>query len=124
MGYSLGDDRESFDIFKQTNRIVEKIGKELQKKGWIYNEEDYCFEKDNRVLTLDVSQDHVSSIYISDSKIDYIKFCEKYSSFEPIYDGNDICEITTYISNQTNINELVSKIEYAPLVQKNKDFEL
>ena len=81
MGYSLGDDRESFDVFEQTNLIVEKIGKELQKNGWKYNKEDYCFEKDDRVLTLDISQDHVNSIYISDSKIDYLKFCNKHSYF-------------------------------------------
>lgn len=124
MGYSLGDDRESFDVFEQTNFILEEIGKELPNNGWMYNKEDYCFEKNGRVLTLDTSQDHVNSIYITDSKIDYLKFCSKYSSFEPIYDEEDVCEITTFVSDKTNIKELVSKIENAPLIQKNKDLEL
>lgn len=124
MGYSLGDDRESFDVFEQTNMIIEEIGSELQKNGWIYNKQDYCFEKGDRVLTLDTSQDHVNSIYIIDSTIDYKKFCEKNSSFEPIYDESGICEITTYVSTKTNIEDIVSKIENAPLTQKNKDFEL
>ncbi len=124
MGYSLGDDRESFDVFEQTNLIVEKIGKELQKNGWKYNKEDYCFEKDDRVLTLDISQDHVNSIYISDSKIDYLKFCNKHSYFEPIYDGDEVCEISTYVSNKTDIKDIVSKIQNAPLIEKNKDLEL
>lgn len=124
MGYSLGDDRESFDIFEQTNLIVEEIGNELQKNGWIYNKDDYCFEKNNRVLSLDVSQDHVDSIYFIDSKIDYLKFCDKNPSFEPIYDDEGVCEITTNVSSKTNIKNIISKIENAPLVQKDRDFEI
>lgn len=125
MGYRLGDDKKSFDIFKKTCDIVKKIGNELQKNSWKYNKSECCYEKNDRILILNVSEDHIENLYISDESIDYEKLCDKYICFEPIYDSHDrICEVSTHIPKDTNIDSIVNKINNAPLIKKDKEFEM
>lgn len=125
MGYSLGDDKNSFDVFEETNQVLDKIENKLIEEGWIYNSKKYYFTKGNRILNLETSQDHVSDLYISDSSIDYEKFCKKNPEYEIIHDSDDsIWGVCLYVSKNTDINKIVRNIEYAPLKYKNKDFGL
>lgn len=32
MGYSLGDDKNSFDVYDNTNKVLEKVGNKLLEK--------------------------------------------------------------------------------------------
>lgn len=122
MGYSLGDDRESFDVFDRTMSIHQKICEELKKNNWIYDKEKYSFSKNNRNLKLELSQDHITSLYISDNDINWERFLKQNDEFEAVYDVNDKIDcVELYICDRTNIKKLVTKLEYAPLLEKDKD---
>ncbi len=122
MSYSLGDDKKSFDIFDNTMSIHQKICEELIKNNWIYDKEQYSFSKNNRKLTLRLSQDHITSLYISDNDIDWERFLKQNGEFEAVYDIDDkIDSVELYIGDRTNIKRLVTKLEYAPLLEKDKD---
>ncbi len=125
MGYSLGDDKRSFDVYEQTNQILDKLGNKLIENGWVYNEQTYLFSKNNRYLNLDTSQDHVNNLYISDDSIDYKRFCDKNMGFDMVYDSDDnICCVCTGVYENTDVDKLLRNIEYAPLKEKNNDFDL
>jgi len=122
MSYSLGDDKKSFDIFDTTMSIHQKICEELIKNNWIYDKEQYSFSKNNRTLTLRLSQDHITSLYISDNDINWERFLKQNGEFEAVYDVDDkIDSVELYIGDRTNIKRLVTKLEYAPLLEKDKD---
>lgn len=122
MGYSLGDDKESFDVFDNSRAICQKIGEELIKNNWIYDKEKYSFSKNNRNLKLELSQDHITSLYISDNDIDWERFIKQNDGFEAIYGDDDRIDcVELYICDRTNIKKLVTKLEYAPLLEKDKD---
>ena len=124
MGYSLGDDKESFDVFERTTLILEKIGEELIKNNWIFSKEEASFSKDNRKITLELDQDHITSIYIFDDSINWEKFIKQNDEFEAIYGDNKIDCVEIYASDRTNIKKLVNKLEYAPLLEKDLDYTL
>lgn len=125
MGYSLGDDKESFDVYEQTNKILENIGDKLIEEGWVFDNKKYHFTKNDRTLKLETSQDHVSDLYISDSSIDYEKFCRRNPMYDIVHDYDDgIYGVCLYVSKNTDVNKIVRNIEYAPLKDKNNDFEL
>lgn len=122
MGYSLGDDKKSFDVFDNTMSIHQKICEELIKNNWIYDKKQYSFSKNNRKLKLELSQDHITSLYISDNDINWERFLKQNDEFEAIYDSNDKIDcVELYICDRTNIKKLVTKLEYAPLLEKDKD---
>ena len=122
MSYSLGDDKESFDVFDNTKAIHQKICEELINNNWIYDKEQYSFSKNDRNLTLRLSQDHITSLYISDNDIDWEKFLKQNGEFEAVYGVDDkIDSVEVYIGDRTNIKRLVTKLEYAPLLEKDKD---
>ncbi len=121
MGYSLGDDKESFDVFDRSILVHQNICKELIKNNWIYDKEKHIFSKNNRDLKLELSQDNITSLYIYDNDINWERFIEQHSEFEAIYDDNKIYCVEVYISNTMNIKKLVNQLEYAPLLEKDKD---
>lgn len=125
MGYSLGDDKESFDCYNETIEILNKIGDSLLSKGWIFDKKDYVFKKNNRTLKLESNQDHVTTLCLSDKSIDYNKLCNKNNIYEIVddYDGG-IYGVCFYVSKNTNISEIVRDIENAPLKNLNKEIEL
>ena len=123
MSYSLGDDKKSFDIFDTTMSIHQKICEELIKNNWIYDKEKYTFSKNNRKLTLRLTQDRITSLYISDSDIDWERFLKQNREFEPVYDIDDKIDcVELYIGDRTNIKRLVTKLEYAPLLEKDLEY--
>ena len=123
MSYSLGDDKKSFDIFDTTMSIHQKICEELIKNNWIYDKEQYTFSKNNRKLTLRLTQDRITSLYISDSDIDWERFLKQNREFEPVYDIDDKIDcVELYIGDRTNIKRLVTKLEYAPLLEKDLEY--
>jgi len=118
MGYSLGDDKASFDVFERTMLIHKNICKELIKNNWIYDEKKYNFSKNNRSLRLELSQDNITSLYIYDNDIDWESFIKENDEFEAIYGSNKIECVEIYISDRTNIKKLINELEYAPLLEK------
>ncbi len=125
MGYSLGDDKRSFDVFEETQYIQSQLGNMLVENGWRYNDYEYFFVKDKRILSIELSQDHVTEIYILDDSIDYKKLCNKNNSYEIIYDSDDsIYGVCISVSKNTDVKKIFNDIEYAPLKEKNNDYEL
>ena len=124
MGYSLGDDKESFDVYDNTISIHDRICEELLKNNWIFDKENYTFSKNNRTLKLELDQDHITSLYILDDAVDWEKFIKQNDEFEAIYGNNKIDCVEVYICNRTNINKLVNKLEHAPLLEKNIDKDI
>ena len=122
MGYSLGDDKKSFDVFDKTISIHKKICEELIKNNWIFDEKKHNFSKDNRILKLELSQDHITSLYIYDNDIDWEKFLKHNDGFEAIYGDNKIDCVETDLYDTTNIQKLVKILEYAPLLEKDLDY--
>lgn len=125
MSYSLGDDKESFDVFERTQNFVKQIGNKLIEKGWVYDDEQNYFRKDERNLKFDTYEDDVTAILISDDSIDYQKFADKCYWYETVYGMNDeINCIEINVFKDTNINKIVNDLEYAPLKEKNNDIEI
>ena len=128
MGYSLGDNKESYDIYDETINILNKISDALISKGWNFNEKEYVYEKNGRCLILEPDQDHLTTLCLSDKSIDYTKFCNKNNRYEIILDFDDsVYGVCFDVSKNTNITEIVKDIENAPLkiVKNNKhDMEL
>lgn len=54
MGYSLGDDKKSFDIFDKTISIHNKVCEELLNNNWLYDDKKYIFKKNDRTLKVEV----------------------------------------------------------------------
>lgn len=123
MGYSLGDDKKSFDVYEQTMLIHEKICEELIRNNWVFDNEKYTFSKNNRKLKLELDQDHITSLYITDDSVDWENFIKQNDEFEAIYGNNKIDCVEVYICDRTNITKLVNKLEYAPLLEKDIDIE-
>lgn len=125
MSYSLGDDKESLDVFERTQNFVKQIGNKLIEKGWVYDDEQNYFRKDERNLKFDTYEDDVTAILISDDSIDYQKFADKCYWYETVYGMNDeINCIEINVFKDTNINKIVNDLEYAPLKEKNNDIEI
>ena len=120
MGYSLGDDKKSFDVFNTTISIHNKICEELKNNNWIYDDKSYSFKKDNRNLKIEVVQDHITSLYFYDDLVDWEKFINKNYEFEAVYGDDKIDCVSTYVSDSTNIKKIVNKLETAPLFEKEK----
>lgn len=124
MGYSLGDDKESFDVYEKTISIYDNICEELIKNNWIFDNENYTFSKNNRTLSLFLDQDHITSLYILDNSVDWENFIKQHNEFNAIYGNDKISRVEIYISDRTNIKNLINKLEYAPLLEKEKDIEI
>lgn len=121
MGYSLGDDKQSFDVFEKTENTLVEIGKQLQKKGWIFDKDKRIFTKENRDVSFDLDSDHVDCIYLYSSSIDWNDFCNQNSQYECCYDSNDNIDcVVTYVSAHTNISKLIRQLENS-LVLDNKE---
>lgn len=123
MGYSLGDDKESFDMFEKTISIHKNICEELIRNNWIFDNKKYTFIKNNRNLKLELSEDHIESLYVYDDAVDWKRFTNQNHEFEAIYGDNKIECVMTYIDNTTNVKKMVNKLEYAPLLEKDLELE-
>lgn len=123
MGYSLGDDRESFDVFDKTIEIHKKICEELIKNNWIFDNKKYTFSKNSRNLTLELSQDHVHSLYVYGDAIDWEKFTDRYGEFECVHGDNKIEGVETYVCDKTDVKKFVNKLEHIPLLEKDLELE-
>ena len=123
MGYSLGDNRESYDIYNETLNILNKISDALISRGWNFNEKEHVYEKNGRCLTLEPDQDHITTLCLSDKSI-----CNKNNRYEIILDFDDsVYGVCFDVSKNTSISEIVRDIENAPLqtLKNNKnDMEL
>lgn len=115
MGYSLGDDKESFDVFAETVQMCNDLAREMEKRGWTWNEDKYGLQKEERILKMEVLQDHITDIFITDDSIDYDAFCDKNQRYDPIYGNKDIEGINTYVTKNTNIKQIANDLEFAPL---------
>ena len=123
MGDSWGDDKNSFDVYENTNKVLEKVGNKLIEKGWCFDNQNYHFTKGNRTLKLETSQDHVSYLYISDKSINCRKLCDHVPYYDILYDYDDSeYGVFVWVTENTNIDKIVRDIEYAPL--KENDLEL
>lgn len=116
MSYSLGDDKNSFDVYENTNKVLEKVGNKLIEKGWCFDNQNYHFTKGNRTLKLETSQDHISYLYISDKSINCRKLCDRVPYYDILYDyDNSEYGVFVLVTENTNIEKIVRDIEYAPL---------
>lgn len=124
MGYSLGDDRESFDVFDKTIEIHKKICDELIKNNWKFDNKKYTFSKNSRDLRLEVSEDHVDSLYVYSDTIDWERFANRYGEFDCVHGDNHKIEgVETYVCDKTDAKKIVNKLEYAPLLEKDLELE-
>lgn len=124
MGYSLGDDKESFDIFDRTIAIHEKVCEELIKNNWVFDNKKYTFSKNNRNLKLEVSQDHITSLYVYSDTIDWERFTNRYGEFDCVHgDNNKIVGVDIYVCGTTDVKKLVNKLEHTLLLEKDLEFE-
>lgn len=77
-GYSLGDDKDSFDIYEHTCKVLDMIGQALEEYGWTFA--NYKFtSKDGRIVTLDTSQDNVDCLYIESPNTILSSLANRYS---------------------------------------------
>ena len=125
MGYSLGDDRKSFDIYDNTREILVKIGEKLIDNGWYFNRENYSFIKNNRTLQLETSKDHITTLYLTDKSVDFEKFCKENYMYDIFHEcDGSIGGVCFGVYGKIDIDKIVRDIEYAPLKRKDKEIEL
>lgn len=121
MGYSLGDDKESFDVFNRTEKILIDIAKQLHTNKWEFDKNKIAFVKDNKDIYFELDINHVDCIYLYSSSIDWNDFCNKNYEFDRCYGNNDdIACVVTYVSSNFNIPKMIKQLENA-LVLNNKD---
>ena len=124
MGYSLGDDKESFDIFDRTVEIHKKVCEELIKNNWTFDNKKFTFSKNNRNLKLEVSQDHITSLYVYSDTIDWERFADRYGEFDCVHgDNNKSVGIDIYVCDRTDVKKLVNKLEHVQLLEKDLELE-
>lgn len=123
MGYSLGDDKESFDIFERTENTLIEIGEQLKKNNWNFDADKGIFSKDNKDVAFELDTDHINCIYMYSSSIDWEIFCGENYEFEPVYGRDDNIDcVVTYVSSNTNISKIIRQLENSK--DKSKDEEL
>lgn len=115
MSYSLGDNKESVDIYINTINFLDIVGKKMMDNGWCKNEKTGYLSKDNRKIKFETDQDHITSIYIYDFLVDWDKFCENKDEYEKIYENDEVACVSMYVSKNSNINKMIRDLENAPL---------
>ena len=121
MGYSLGDDKKSYAVYKNTEKILMEIANQLHTSKWVFDKNKIAFVKDNKDIYFELDINHVDCIYMYSSSIDWNDFCNKNYEFERCYGNDDnIACVVTYVSSNTNIPKMIRQLENA-LVLNNKD---
>ena len=109
-GYSLGDDKESFDVYKHTAEFLNKVGKELEELGWKFNKEKGKFEKEDITIDMEAIQDNVNDLYIGSNKLKLSNLARDYSSYEDIGEDTGIIYYVSTKAGDYEARQLASKI--------------
>ena len=120
-GYSLGDDKESFDVYKHTAEFLNKVGKELEELGWKYNKETYKFEKEDITIDMEAIQDNVNDLYIGSNKLKLSSLVRDYSSYEDIGEDTGIIYYVSTKADDYDARQLASKINSCEKLEENKE---
>ena len=120
-GYSLGDDKESFDVYKHTAEFLNKVGKELEELGWKYNKETYKFEKEDITIDMEAIQDNVNDLYIGSNKLKLSSLVRDYSSYEDIGEDTGIIYYVSTKADDYDARQLASKINSCEKLDENKE---
>lgn len=120
-GYSLGDDKESFDIYKHTADFLNKVGKALEDLGWKFNKEKSKFEKEDITIDMEALQDNVDELYIGSNKLKLSKFADDFSGYEDIGEDTDIIYYVSAKAGDYEARQLASKINSCEKLEENKE---
>ena len=109
-GYSLGDDKESFDVYKHTAEFLNKVGKALEDLGWKFNKSTNKFEKEDITIDMEALQDSVDNLYIGSNKLKLSTLANANSSYEDIGEDTSIIYYVSTRDDDFNAKQLASKI--------------
>lgn len=109
-GYSLGDDKESFDVYKHTADFLNKVGKALEDLGWKFNKSTNKFEKEDITIDMEALQDSVDNLYIESNKLKLSTLANANSSYEDIGEDTSIIYYVSTRDDDFNAKQLASKI--------------
>lgn len=115
-GYSLGDDKESFDVYKHTAEFLNKVGKELEALGWKYNKQTYKFEKEDITIDMEAIQDNVNDLYIGSNKLKLSNLARDYSSYEDIGEDTGIIYYVSSKSDDYDARQLANRIDRCEVI--------
>lgn len=115
-GYSLGDDKESFDVYKHTAEFLNKVGKELEALGWKYNKQTYKFEKEDITIDMEAIQDNVNDLYIGSNKLKLSNLARNYSSYEDIGEDTGIIYYVSSKSDDYDARQLANRIDRCEVI--------
>ena len=122
-GYSLGDDKESFDVFKHTVEFTDKVGKALEELGWKFDKKTYKFEKEDKTIYMEVMQDNVNDLYISSNKIKLVDLVEEFSGYEDIGEDTGIMYYVSTKADDYEAKQLANKIDRCNVITESKKTE-
>lgn len=120
-GYSLGDDKESFDIYKHTADFLNKVGKALEDLGWKFNKEKSKFEKEEITIDMEALQDNVDELYIGSNKLKLSKLADAFSSYEDIGEDTGIIYYVSAKAGDYEARQLASKINSCEKLEENRE---
>lgn len=120
-GYSLGDDKESFDVYKHTAEFLNKVGKALEDLGWKFNKEKGKFEKEDITIDMEAIQDNVNDLYIGSNKLKLSKFVDDFSGYEDIGEDTGIIYYVSAKAGDYEAKQLASKINSCEKLDENKE---
>ena len=122
-GYSLGDDKESFDVYKHTADFLNKVGKALEDLGWKFNKEKGKFEKEDITIDMEAIQDNVNDLYIGSNKLKLSKFVDDFSGYEDIGEDTGIIYYVSTKAGDYEARQLASKINGCEKLEENKEMK-
>ena len=122
-GYSLGDDKESFDVYKHTAEFLNKVGKALEDLGWKFNKEKGKFEKEDITIDMEAIQDNVNDLYIGSNKLKLSKFVDDFSGYEDIGEDTGIIYYVSTKAGDYEARQLASKINSCEKLEESKEIK-
>ena len=122
-GYSLGDDKESFDVYKHTADFLNKVGKALEDLGWKFNKEKGKFEKEDITIDMEAIQDNVNDLYIGSNKLKLSKFVDDFSGYEDIGEDTGIIYYVSTKAGDYEARQLASKINSCEKLEESKEIK-
>ena len=122
-GYSLGDDKESFDVYKHTAEFLNKVGKALEDLGWKFNKEKGKFEKEDITIDMEAIQDNVNDLYIGSNKLKLSKFVDDFSGYEDIGEDTGIIYYVSTKAGDYEARQLAYKINSCEKLEESKEIK-
>ena len=122
-GYSLGDDKESFDVYKHTAEFLNKVGKALEDLGWKFNKEKGKFEKEDITIDIEAIQDNVNDLYIGSNKLKLSKFADDFSGYEDIGEDTGIIYYVSAKADDYEARQLANKIDRCDVITESRKTE-